>query len=159
MKKIAPKDIDKNVIKLIGQDWMLVAAGDKEKFNMMTASWGSMGYLWNKPVVMVFVRPQRYTFEFTERKDEFTLSFFDEKYRHALDVCGSVSGRDVNKVQESGLTPYFEEATLVLECKKLYADFLKEDDFLDKKVVDSLYGQKDFHKMYVAEIVHAWVKE
>ena len=75
MKKIAPKDIDKNVIKLIGQDWMLVAAGDKEKFNMMTASWGSMGYLWNKPVVMVFVRPQRYTFEFTERKDEFTLSF------------------------------------------------------------------------------------
>ena len=95
------------------------------------------------------------------------MSFFDEKYRHALDVCGSVSGRDVNKVQESGLTPYFtetgnpafEEATLVLECKKLYADFLKEDDFLDKKIVDSLYGQKDFHKMYVAEIVHAWVKE
>ena len=118
-------------------------------------------------MVMVFVRPQRYTFEFTERKDEFTLSFFDEKYRHALDVCGSISGRDVNKVQESGLTPYFTEAgnpafaeaTLVLECKKLYADFLKEDDFLDKKIVDSLYGQKDFHKMYVAEIVHAWVKE
>ena len=110
MKKIAPKDIDKNVIKLIGQDWMLVTAGDQEKFNMMTASWGSMGYLWNKPVVMVFVRPQRYTFEFTEKKDEFTLSFFDEKYRHALNVCGSVSGRDVNKVQESGLTPYFTEA-------------------------------------------------
>ena len=167
MKKIAPKDIDKNVIKLIGQDWMLVAAGDKEKFNMMTASWGSMGYLWNKPVVMVFVRPQRDTFESTDIKGEFTWSFFGEKYRHALEVCGSVSGRDVNKVQESGLTPYFteagnpafEEATLVLECKKLYADFLKEDDFLDKKVVDSLYGQKDFHKMYVAEIVHAWVKE
>ena len=104
MKKIAPKDIDKNVIKLIGQDWMLVTAGDQEKFNMMTASWGSMGYLWNKPVVMVFVRPQRYTFEFTEKKDEFTLSFFDEKYRHALNVCGSVSGRDVNKVQESART-------------------------------------------------------
>ena len=103
MKKIAPKDIDKNVIKLIGQDWMLVTAGDQEKFNMMTASWGSMGYLWNKPVVMVFVRPQRYTFEFTEKKDEFTLSFFDEKYRHALNVCGSVSGRDVNKVQELSL--------------------------------------------------------
>ena len=167
MKKIAPKDIDKNVIKLIGQDWMLVTAGDQEKFNMMTASWGSMGYLWNKPVVMVFVRPQRYTFEFTEKKDEFTLSFFDEKYRHALNVCGSVSGRDVNKVQESGLTPYFteagnpafEEATLVLECKKLYTDFLKEEAFLDKKIVDSQYGQKDFDKVYVAEIVHAWVKE
>ena len=148
MKKIAPKDIDKNVIKLIGQDWMLVTAGDQEKFNMMTASWGSMGYLWNKPVVMVFVRPQRYTFEFTEKKDEFTLSFFDEKYRHALNVCGSVSGN-----------PAFEEATLVLECKKLYTDFLKEEAFLDKKIVDSQYGQKDFHKVYVAEIVHAWVKE
>ena len=113
------------------------------------------------------MRPQRYTFEFTEKKDEFTLSFFDEKYRHALNVCGSVSGRDVNKVQESGLTPYFteagnpafEEATLVLECKKLYTDFLKEEAFLDKKIVDSQYGQKDFHKVYVAEIVHAWVKE
>ena len=93
MRKIEAKNIDKNVIKLIGQDWMLVTAGDQEKFNMMTASWGSMGYLWNKPVVMVFVRPQRYTFEFTEKKDEFTLSFFDEKYRHALNVCGSVSGR------------------------------------------------------------------
>ena len=110
MRKIEAKNIDKNVIKLIGQDWMLVTAGDQEKFNMMTASWGSMGYLWNKPVVMVFVRPQRYTFEFTEKKDEFTLSFFDEKYRHALNVCGSVSGRNVNKVQESGLTPYFTEA-------------------------------------------------
>ena len=95
------------------------------------------------------------------------MSFFDEKYRHVLNVCGSVSGRDVNKVQESGLTPYFteagnpacEEATLVLECKKLYTDFLKEEAFLDKKSVDSQYGQKDFHKVYVAEIVHAWVKE
>ena len=149
MRKIEAKNIDKNVIKLICQDWMLVTAGDQEKFNMMTASWGSMGYLWNKPVVMVFVRPQRYTFEFTEKKDEFTLSFFDEKYRHALNVCGSVSGRNVNKVQ----------ATLVLECKKLYTDFLKEEAFLDKKIVDSQYGQKDFHKVYVAEIVHAWVKE
>ena len=162
-----PHELTGNVFRLIGRDWMLVTAGDQEKFNMMTASWGSMGYLWNKPVVMVFVRPQRYTFEFTEKKDEFTLSFFDEKYRHVLNVCGSVSGRDVNKVQESGLTPYFteagnpafEEATLVLECKKLYTDFLKEEAFLDKKIVDSQYGQKDFHKVYVAEIVHAWVKE
>ncbi|RHR79004.1 flavin reductase family protein [Odoribacter sp. AF15-53] len=167
MKKIEPKEIDKNVIRLIGEDWMLVAAGNREKFNMMTASWGSMGYLWNKPVVMVFVRPQRYTFEFSEKQNGFTLSFFDEKYRKALNVCGTVSGREVDKVKESGLTPYFteagnpafEEAVLVLECKKLYGDFLKEEAFADQKIVDSQYGQKDFHKMYVAEIVNAWVKE
>ena len=168
MKKIAPKDIDKNVIKLIGQDWMLVTAGDQEKFNMMTASWGSMGYLWNKPVVMVFVRPQRYTFEFTEKKDEFTLSFFDEKYRHALNVCGSVSGRNVNKVQESGLTPYFteagnpafEEATLVLECKKLYTDVLRAENFIGE-VADRFYGEKEggFHKLYIGEILNTWVTE
>lgn len=167
MRKIEPKEIDRNVIRLIGEDWMLVAAGNREKFNMMTASWGSMGYLWNKPVVMVFVRPQRYTFEFTEKQDGFTLSFFDEKYRKALNVCGTVSGRDIDKVKESGLTPCFteagnpafEEAVLVLECRKLYGDFLNEEAFSDRKIVDSQYGQKDYHKMYVAEIVNAWVKE
>ena len=110
MEKIEPKDINENVIRLIGDEWMLVTAGDREKFNMMTASWGSMGFLWNKPVVMVFVRPQRYTFEFSEKRDTFTLSFFDERYRRALNVCGSVSGRDTDKVKESGLTPYFTEA-------------------------------------------------
>ena len=167
IEKINPKEIDENVIRLIGDEWMLVAAGDREKFNMMTASWGSMGFLWNKPVVMVFVRPQRYTFEFTEKGDTFTLSFFDESCRKALNVCGSVSGRDTDKVKESGLTPYFteagnpafEEASLVLECRKLYADFLKEEAFAEPKIVDAQYGQKDFHKMYVAEIINAWVRK
>ena len=167
MQKINPKEIDENVIRLIGDEWMLVAAGDREKFNMMTASWGSMGFLWNKPVVMVFVRPQRYTYEFTEKGDMLTLSFFGEQYRRALNVCGSVSGRDTDKVKESGLTPYFteagnpafEEASLVLECRKLYVDFLKEEAFVDSKIVDVQYKQKDFHKMYVVEIVNAWVKK
>lgn len=85
MQKINPKEIDENVIRLIGDEWMLVAAGDREKFNMMTASWGSMGFLWNKPVVMVFVRPQRYTYEFTEKGDMLTLSFFGEQYRRAFE--------------------------------------------------------------------------
>ena len=142
MEKIEPKDINENVIRLIGDEWMLVTAGDREKFNMMTASWGSMGFLWNKPVVMVFVRPQRYTFEFSEKRDTFTLSFFDERYRRALNVCGSVSGRDTDKVKESGLTPYFTEA-----------------GFTERKIVDAQYGQKDFHKMYVAEIINAWVRK
>lgn len=167
MKRINPREIDENVIRLIGDKWMLVAAGDREKFNMMTASWGSMGFLWNKPVVMVFVRPQRYTFEFTEKCDMFTLTFFDERYRQALNVCGSVSGKEVDKVKESELTPYFtetgnpasEEASLVLECRKLYTDFLEEEAFVDRKIVDAQYKEKDFHKVYVAEIVNVWVRE
>lgn len=164
MQLVKPKDVSDNYIKLIGDKWMLVTAGDSSRFNMMTASWGCAGYLWNKPVVFIFIRPQRYTFGFIEEKDSFTLSFFDEKYRPALSVCGSVSGRDTDKVKESGLTPYimksgnvtFKEARLVLECKKLYADFLNPEAFIDKQIIDNTYQGGDYHKMYVAEIVNAW---
>lgn len=167
MKQIVPQEIDENFIRLIGNEWMLIAAGDEKDFNMMTASWGMVGYLWNKPVVMVFVRPQRYTFGYVENRDEFTLSFFEERYREALNVCGTVSGREVNKVEKSGLTPYFteignpafEQARLVLECRKLYGQFLEEDAFLDKTIVGNQYSKKDFHKIYVGEIVNVWVRE
>lgn len=167
MKKIDPVNINENVIRLIGTDWMLVTAGNYAKFNMMTASWGTMGFLWNRPVVMIFVRPQRYTYGFTEQNDYFTLCFFEERYRKALNVCGTFSGRDVDKVEICGLTPYitdvnvpaFKEARLVLECKKLYSDFLEEKFFKDREMVEELYPKKDFHKLYVAEIVNAWEKE
>lgn len=166
-RPVKPKELNENAIKLIGDRWMLVTAGDTSKFNTMTASWGCMGYLWNKPVVFIFVRPQRYTFEFLEDKDEFTLSFFEEKYRPALSLCGSVSGRDVNKVKESGLTPCvtesgniaFREANLILECKKLYADFMKPEAFIDTTIIADKYAEGDFHKIYVAEIVNAWARK
>ena len=125
-KEISPNEIRDNPFKLIGKDWMLVTAGDKSKFNTMTASWGGVGILWNKPVAFTFIRPQRYTFEFTEQGEYYTLSFFDEEYRKALNFCGTKSGRDYDKVKETGLTPvfsedapYFGEAKLVLVCKKL----------------------------------------
>lgn len=166
-ESLSPKEITDNIVRLIGFDWMLVTAGKPGHYNMMTASWGGMGYLWNKPVVFVFVRPQRYTFEFMEERDTFTLSFFSETYREALNVCGTFSGREVDKTAKSGLTPMeteagnitFEEARLVLECRKLYGEFLRPEAFTDAETAVKYYPGKDFHKVYVAEIVGVWKKK
>ena len=125
MKAINPNEIKDNFIELIGKEWMLVSAGDKEKFNMMTASWGGVGVLWNRPVVFAFIRPERYTREFIDAKNEFTITFLGPEHRKAHSICGSKSGREIDKVEATGLTPYFteagnpvfEEARLTLECK------------------------------------------
>lgn len=167
LRKIDPKVLDLNPIELIGDQWMLVTAGDMVSFNTLTASWGAMGELWNKPVAFIFIRPQRYTFQFVEREDIFTLSFFEPAYRPALTLCGNTSGRDTDKVAKTGLTPYatekggvaFHEARLVLECRKLYSEPLKREMFTDGRIPAKLYPDGDFHVMYVAEIVNAWVKE
>ncbi|MCX7671613.1 MAG: flavin reductase, partial [Anaerolineae bacterium] len=127
--EILPEQINDNPFKLIGRDWMLIAAGSLASFNMMTASWGALGELWGRRVAFCFVRPHRYTFRFMEQATHFTLNFFDETYRHVLDFCGNHSGRDVDKAQATGLTPlagtegavYFAQARLVFECRKLYA--------------------------------------
>ena len=159
--------IEGNLIRQIASDWMLVTAGNKEKFNTMTANWGGTGHLWNKPVVFVFVRPERYTYEFMETSDGFTLTFFVEKYRKALNLCGTKSGRDSDKVSEAGLTPHFTElgypafteASLVLECRKLYATMLTKDAFLDSEPFRTHYSTKGgLHKMYIAGIARAWVR-
>ncbi len=158
-KEINPKEIVESPFKLIGDDWALVTAGDREKFNTMTISWGGVGIMWGKPVVFTFIRPQRYTFAFMENGDRYTMSFFDEKYRDALKFCGSKSGKDYDKVKETGLTPaftengsvYFEEAKLVLECKKMYAQSLNAESIADHESVDKWYDN-DFHKMYISEI-------
>lgn len=165
-KEIRPDRISDNFIELIGKEWMLVAAGDREKMNMMTASWGGVGFLWNRPVVFVFIRPERYTLAFVEAKKWFTLSFFGGEYREAYTLCGSRSGREIDKVAATGLTPFFtaegnpgfEEARLTLECKTLAVSEMKEDDFLDPAVYERWYNatQGNPHRVYVAEIVHAW---
>lgn len=153
-----------NPFKLIGTDWMLVTAGTPDSFNTMTASWGGMGVLWQKQVCFCFIRPTRYTYEFIERARYFTLSFFDERYRDVLNLCGSRSGRDTDKVKESGITPvkedgyvYFTEARLVLICKKLYYQDISPDHFVDPQI-DSLYPAKDYHRMYVGEITTCLTK-
>jgi flavin reductase (DIM6/NTAB) family NADH-FMN oxidoreductase RutF len=146
---------------------MLVTAGNSEKFNTMTANWGGAGYLWNRPVVFIFVRPERYTYGFIENSDGFTLSFFDEKYHDALNLCGSKSGRDCNKVAEAGLTPFFTEAGnpafteagLVIECRKLYASRLTKDAFIDSEPLKTHYSTGgNLHKLYSAEIVRVWTR-
>lgn len=165
-KSIAPQELTDNTFKLIGSDWGLVTAGDSESFNTMTISWGGLGVLWNKPVAFTFIRPQRYTFEFLEKKGVFTISFFDEGYRKALGLCGSKSGRDVDKVRETGLTPaftrdgapYFEEARLVLVCKKLYAQSFGEKSVIENAAVLPNYNGDDWHKMYIGEILEVLKK-
>ncbi|MFH2142284.1 MAG: flavin reductase [Bacteroidota bacterium] len=162
------EDLDENAIRLIGKDWMLISAGKMStNFNMMTAAWGGLGWLWEKPVSFIFVRPQRYTFEFTEREAFYTVSFFEEKYREALNICGKKSGRNCDKVKESELSPVetpqgsiaFSQARIILECKKLYSTWINESDFIDKNVISLKYPEKDFHKMYIGEIVTVWIRE
>lgn len=164
-RELTPKDIKNNPFELIGDDWALVTSGTKEKFNTMTVSWGGVGIMWGKPVTFTFIRPQRYTFEFMEKNDCFTMCFFDKSMRDALKFCGSKSGRDYDKVKETGLTPvfaedgipYFEEAKLVLVCKKMYAQFLTEENIIDGEQVQKWYSG-DYHKMYVSEIVKVLTK-
>lgn len=165
-KEIRPVEIAGNPIHLIGQEWMLITAGTPEHFNTMTASWGSMGELWFKPVCFCFVRPQRYTYEFMERSDVFTLSFFAEEYKPQLNFCGSRSGRETDKANECGFTPvaaangsvFFDEAHLVLECRKLYFQDLDPANFLDDTIMKN-YPQNDFHRMYIGEITRSLVAE
>jgi flavin reductase (DIM6/NTAB) family NADH-FMN oxidoreductase RutF len=158
---ISPVALRDNPFQVIGRDAMLITAGTLESFNTMTASWGTLGHLWNRDVCFCFIRPQRYTLGFMERASHFTLSFFAETYRAALDFCGSHSGRDVDKIAATGLTPvagvtgavYFAQARLVFECRKLYAQDLTGAAFVDPAIPAEVYAKGDFHRMYVGEIV------
>ena len=160
MHKIEVSTLKENFIDLIGKQWMLITAGNMHHYNTMTASWGTVGFLWGKPVVCVVIRPQRYTLEFVEKEDCFTLSFFDEKYRDALKLCGTKSGREVNKAEAAGITPFepssgcvaFKEARLIMKCRKLYSDQLRESSFLDKSILETWYPSRDFHKVFIGVI-------
>ena len=176
MKAINPNEIKDNFIELIGKEWMLVSAGDKEKFNMMTASWGGVGVLWNRPVVFAFIRPERYTREFIDARNEFTITFLGPEHRKAHSICGSKSGREIDKVAATGLTPLFteagnpvfEEARLTLECKVVYkqtqdTEAMTEENrekFYPQNVESSFSGaNRDTHIAYYGEIVDAYVIE
>src|SRR3990172_2207335 len=164
-KTIKPEELSDNPFKLIGKDWMLITGGAPDKFNTMTASWGGLGVLWERKVAFCFIRPTRYTYEFVEKSEHFTLSFFEERYRKAMTIIGTRSGRDTDKIKETGLTPvkenglvYFKEARLVLACRKLYFQDISPERFLDP-TLNEMYPQKYYHRMYVGEIVKCLVKE
>ena len=164
--KIDPKQIPDNPFQLIGGDWMLVTSGVPGACNTMTASWGGVGVIWNKPVTTIYIRPQRYTKEFIDKEELFSVSFLKDGHRDALKLCGSVSGRDHDKIKEAGLTPVFidgvpafEEADTILICRKMYRTSMNPADFIDKDADSKFYPEKDYHDMYIAEIVKAVVAE
>ena len=157
-----------DALNLIGKQWMLVTVGTSESFNTMTASWGGLGWLWNKPVAFVFIRPERYTHGFIEASDCMTLSFYGEEYREALKICGTKSGRDTDKVAATGLTPVklesgnmtFGEARLTLDCRKLFKTSMQEANFIDKELLEKWYGTHGgLHDVYVVEIENVYINE
>ena len=150
-------------------EWFLLTSGDlsKNDFNCMTVAWGSMGTMWNKPFIQVVVRPTRYTYEFTEKYDSFTLTSFELKYRDKLKLLGTKSGRDTDKISEAGLTPMasklvkspgYKEAYQIFECRKIYFDDFEPDNFLDKKIFNN-YPLKDYHRIYFGEVLRICVQE
>ncbi len=169
MKEINYKDMKFNPFNLIGGEWMLVTAGSEQTgCNTMTASWGHLGCLWgnNDPTAVIYLRPSRYTKEFVDREECFTLCVMDRSFKKQMAYLGSVSGRNENKIANAGLSPvyadntvYFEEAKLVLICRKIYQSELQEDGFLCEDTIESNYPQRDFHTMYVGRIVKVLARD
>lgn len=170
MKEIAWNEMILNPSTLFGNDWMALAAGnERDGCNAMTVAWGQLGALWELgshsnrlPTVTVYVRPSRYTKEFMDRENVFTLSRVPRK---AHGILGSKSGRDLDKITAAALTPvfsdntvWFEEADLVLVCRKLYQASLMEEGFVDRDIVDFNYPERDFHTMYIGEIIRVLQK-
>ena len=170
MREINISELNINPMTLISDGWMLITAGTKENgYNTMTASWGHMGSIWGAgrglPTTSVYVRPQRYTKEFMDRENLYTLSFFPG-YKKELAYLGAHSGRDEDKIAKTGLTPsfgdgftFFAEANLVLVCRKLYRAPLKEEGFIDKDTMEYNYPNRDFHDLYIGEIVKVLVAD
>lgn len=164
-RKTDPTALALNPFEAIGKDWFLITAGDASSYNTMTASWGGFGVIWNKNTATVYLRPQRYTKEFIDRSDTFSLTFFEEEHRPTLALCGKKSGRDCDKAAEAGLTPCFDypaptfaEGKLVLICKKLYHQELTPDGFAVEEL-SSNYPNEDYHTLYIGEILEAYLKE
>lgn len=162
MKEINIRDIKISPVELISDGWALLTAGNEEKYNTMTVSWGALGEIWGKDAVFVFVRPQRYTFEFTEKEELFTLSFYGNEYKDALKICGSKSGRDIDKAQATGLKPVFTDGTVTFEqakytivCRKMASQFIDPAGFADAAIGNN-YANKDYHKVYVGEIIKVY---
>ena len=165
-QEITARDIQVNPVELFGDQWMELAAGREGNLNLMTIAWGTLGYLWNKDVVTVYVSTDRYTFEFMQQNDYFTVSHFPVSMRKQLQYLGTVSGRNEDKVKGAGLTcgftelgnPVFAEADLVIECKKIYAQ--QFDAALLPPDVSKWYDNHGvgIHYMYIGEVVHVWKK-
>ena len=164
-KEVALDELQVSPFTKFDKDWALVTAGTLEASNTMTVSWGGVGTMWSLPVATIYIRPQRYTKEFIDREDRFTVSFYSPEHKRALGVLGAKSGRDGDKVAEVGFTPVqvgegvaFDEAELVLVCRKLYADTIKPERFIDRSCDTKWYPEHDYHTMYIGEVEHAFAR-
>ena len=166
LQKIDVKSVTENVFSMIGDRWLLITAGKEGQCNPMTASWGGLGVLWGKNVATIYVRPQRFTYGLVEASDTFALNVLPEGNRDILNLCGTKSGRDMDKMAACGLTaeraecgaPYLAQAELVLVCRKLYSQDIDPVRFIDKDIDHACYPGKDYHRMYIGEIVEALKK-
>ncbi len=168
-KQISPEELNQNPFVAIGSEWMLIAAEKGGKTNAMTASWGGVGIMWGKPSAFVFIRQTRYTKEFVDAGDHFTLNFFGGNFKKELGYFGRVSGRDEDKIAKTGMNvstvenvPVFDDATTVLVCRKMFTQKLDEASFIDRNVLEQNYeiGSSDsMHSIYIAEIEKVLVKE
>lgn len=166
MKIISPNKLNKNFFEEISKNWMLVLSGSIGDFNSMTASWGGIGHIWNMNISIIYIRPQRYTYNYVEENLYYSLCFFDEKYKNLLNYFGTNSGRNVDKMNIPELTVskdesgaiYYNEAKLIIICKKLYSDFIKSENFLLKDI-EKFYPDNDYHKFYYGEIINCMIRE
>ena len=174
LKEIEFKRLKFNPAMLFAEEWAALSAGNEEDgYNSMTIAWGQIGALWERgnhanrlPVLTCYVRPGRYTRQFMDKEELFTVSVLPQNYKKALGYLGSHSGRDEDKIANAGLTPLFTdgtvciaEAKLVFVCRKLYQSPLLEEGFIDRELVDFNYPKKDFHEMYVGEIINCYLEE
>lgn len=164
--EISPKEIQDNPFRLIGDDWMLVTAEHAGRANMMTASWGGLGVMWNKPVAYIAIRPQRFTKTLIDASDVLSLCFFGKEYRKELAYAGRTSGKNENKIEKTGFhvahegnAPFLEESRMVLVCKKLFAEPYTEESFVDKKLLEENYPENDLHTLYILEIQKVLVRD
>ncbi len=179
--RVSPSDTDKtgfNPFAAIGKDWLLVTAGNESGWNTMTVSWGFAGVMWGKNTLTAVIRPQRYTKEFVDKNEYFTVCYFGGEQREALSFCGTHSGRDTDKAKSTGLVPLFikdgieldgkelsfdvtafEQAKMIFVCKKAYVQPMLPECFVNKANDEKWYANKDYHVQYIGEIVCAYVKE
>lgn len=165
MKEIGIRELKENFVSMISDQWALLTSGNIQNYNMMTVSWGGIGELWGKDVCFVFVRPQRYTFEYMEKNEYFTLSFYGGEYKKELGICGSKSGRDINKTEVIGFNAIpvgdsvsFKEAKVTVLLKKIAYQDMKPEGMLAPEIMGN-YAAGDFHRTYVGEIVKVLITE
>jgi flavin reductase (DIM6/NTAB) family NADH-FMN oxidoreductase RutF len=166
LKKISIDELNLNPFTAIGKEWFLLTAGSIDSFNTMTASWGGVGVMWGKNVVTTVVRSNRHTFDYINTQDTFTISFYPQECKDILNYCGSHSGKDVDKVAETGLKPValdggvaFEQSKLVFVCKKLYAQELDTKNFTDTECTKWYSDTNPIHTAFVGEIVAVYSQE